>query len=175
MQIVRMKKKPKMTPQQKELSRLRKEHNAAQKSDRSQVLREAKASGYRVTAAGELEHRAVWQRHNGWLPKGWIVHHINEVKTDNRIENLIGMPSELHDSVHRIQRQYQVRFSKEQLTGIVAKWRESAAQIDAELSAHYAAIAKLTADKKTLGESDLLDAINVAESTTYRVNKAGPL
>lgn len=35
-----------------------------------------------------LQHRAVWQEHNGLIPKGKEVDHINGIKHDNRIENL---------------------------------------------------------------------------------------
>lgn len=36
----------------------------------------------------QFEHRRVWEQHNGPIPEGLIIHHINEIKTDNRIENL---------------------------------------------------------------------------------------
>ena len=35
-----------------------------------------------------IEHRAVWIEANGSIPKGMQIHHINNNKTDNRIENL---------------------------------------------------------------------------------------
>ena len=34
------------------------------------------------------EHRYVWTQHNGEIPKGMQIHHINGKKKDNRIENL---------------------------------------------------------------------------------------
>ena len=34
------------------------------------------------------EHRYVWTQHNGEIPKGMQIHHINGKKNDNRIENL---------------------------------------------------------------------------------------
>lgn len=43
-----------------------------------------------------FEHRFVWEKHNGQLPKGWLVHHLNGKRDDNRIENLMGMPRKRH-------------------------------------------------------------------------------
>ena len=34
------------------------------------------------------EHRIVWEKHNGPIPKGMQIDHINRVRDDNRIENL---------------------------------------------------------------------------------------
>lgn len=33
-------------------------------------------------------HRIVWELHNGKIPEGMLIDHINRIKTDNRIENL---------------------------------------------------------------------------------------
>lgn len=43
------------------------------------------------------EHQLVWERaHNKKLPKGWHIHHLNGIKTDNRIINLVALPSFKH-------------------------------------------------------------------------------
>jgi len=43
------------------------------------------------------EHVMVWEKANNMhLPDGWVVHHFNGIKNDNRKENLIGMPSSEH-------------------------------------------------------------------------------
>jgi len=43
------------------------------------------------------EHKLVWERvHNRKLPKGWVIHHLNGVRDDNRPENLEAMPRGSH-------------------------------------------------------------------------------
>jgi len=43
-----------------------------------------------------LEHRLIWEKHHERLPEKWHVHHLNGIKTDNRIENLKAMPYKKH-------------------------------------------------------------------------------
>jgi len=43
-----------------------------------------------------LMHRYVWEKQNGKIPLGWDIHHINGVKSDNRIENLECLPKSEH-------------------------------------------------------------------------------
>ena len=46
------------------------------------------------------EHVLVWESvHNRPLPNGWVIHHLNGVKNDNRPENLIGLPFTKHKFV----------------------------------------------------------------------------
>lgn len=47
-----------------------------------------------------VEHRLVWEQHHGELPDGWIVHHLNGDRIDNRIENLHAMPADEHLALH---------------------------------------------------------------------------
>jgi len=46
------------------------------------------------------EHRLIWEKANGSIPEGWHVHHINGVKTDNRLRNLIALPNGEHIRKH---------------------------------------------------------------------------
>ncbi len=50
------------------------------------------------------EHIVVWETyHNRKLPTGWVVHHLNGIKSDNRPENLVGKPKKSHDAVTRLE------------------------------------------------------------------------
>ncbi len=43
------------------------------------------------------EHILVWEYANGKpLPMGWLVHHLNGIKSDNRPSNLVGLPNKKH-------------------------------------------------------------------------------
>ena len=45
-------------------------------------------------------HRYIYTQHNGPIPKGYIVHHDNEDKTDNTPKNLIAMTRKAHTILH---------------------------------------------------------------------------
>lgn len=43
------------------------------------------------------EHILIWENiHNKKLPKGWVIHHLNGIKDDNRPENLVALPNLKH-------------------------------------------------------------------------------
>jgi hypothetical protein len=54
--------------------------------------------GYYELTTGKrtLMHRYVWEKEVGVIPKGYDIHHINEDKSDNRIENLECLPKAEH-------------------------------------------------------------------------------
>lgn len=48
-----------------------------------------------------FEHRLVWEQNNNACLLPWIdVHHLNEIKTDNRIENLEAITKTKHCPIH---------------------------------------------------------------------------
>ena len=59
-------------------------------------------NGYMACTNGERSfmHRDIWVYHNGPIPDNYDIHHINEDKTDNRIENLNIMPKAEHTRLH---------------------------------------------------------------------------
>lgn len=53
----------------------------------------------------EPEHRYVWRMKYGNIPIGAVIHHINENKKDNKIENLMMFPNaNAHMGFHKLQR-----------------------------------------------------------------------
>jgi len=46
----------------------------------------------------QSQHRYVWEQAHGKLGKGYVIHHINGVRSDNRLENLIALPKSQHNN-----------------------------------------------------------------------------
>ena len=44
------------------------------------------------------QHRVVWEQAYGEIPNGMVVHHINGIRCDNRLENLIALPKAHHNN-----------------------------------------------------------------------------
>nr|DAN84791.1 MAG TPA: homing endonuclease [Caudoviricetes sp.] len=56
--------------------------------------------GHYFQRKGVRLHRVVWEYHNGAIPQGYHVHHIDHNSCNNRIENLMLMPEREHLSNH---------------------------------------------------------------------------
>jgi len=54
------------------------------------------------------KHRLVWIEHNGEIPEGRIIHHINGDKFDNRIENLKMLTRSEHRKLHPLENQKEI-------------------------------------------------------------------
>jgi len=48
-----------------------------------------------------LEHIKVWEKYNGLLPEGFLIHHLNGIKDDNRPENLCALSNSKHTQLER--------------------------------------------------------------------------
>lgn len=46
------------------------------------------------------QHIYLWEKHNKPIPKGYVIHHKNKDKKDNRMENLELMKLEEHTKLH---------------------------------------------------------------------------
>lgn len=49
---------------------------------------------------GKRLHRMVWEFHNGPIPTGYDIHHINGDRADNDIDNLQMLTEQEHESLH---------------------------------------------------------------------------
>src|SRR4051812_2127149 len=61
------------------------------------------AKGHRRIGIGNrqrMEHILVWEQHHGPVPDGFQIHHDNENKLDNRIENLKLLDPLTHKRIH---------------------------------------------------------------------------
>jgi len=64
--------------------------------------------GYRLiyvpTRGWVKEHHYIWEQHNGPVPKGMCIHHIDQNKLNNKIENLRLMTISDHHKLHYAER-----------------------------------------------------------------------
>lgn len=76
---------------------------------------------------GKRLHRAVWEYHNGEIPKGYHIHHIDGNRSNNSIENLTLMKSTEHMSQHMqdAERKEKARDNIKKAIEAAPKWHKS--------------------------------------------------
>jgi len=73
------------------------------KTRRGYILRQAPGHPRANSKNYVYEHILIWEEiHGRPLPKGWSVHHINGIKSDNRPVNLAGLPNMKHCRVFEV-------------------------------------------------------------------------
>lgn len=64
---------------------------------------QAYKNGYKIRKFDNkyyVEHRLIYKLCFGNIPKGWIIHHIDNNKINNKPENLLALPVYLHGIIH---------------------------------------------------------------------------
>ena len=92
-------------------------------------------------------HRMVWEYHNGKIPQGYHVHHVDEDRSNNAIENLRLMPGNEHVSAHANE-QERVDMSRgniERAREAARRWHSSEAGI-----AYHSVLGKENWKKRTV-------------------------
>ena len=83
--------------------------------------------GFYYQHKGKRLHRAVWEYHNGDIPKGYHVHHKDGDRSNNDISNLVLMQSSAHLSEHMSKEERKAK-SREDIKAAIAeapKWHRS--------------------------------------------------
>jgi hypothetical protein len=77
---------------------------------------------------GNYVHRAIlaWEKKNGPLPKGHVVHHKNEKPWDDRPKNLQAMTKSAHQKHHQLGKRYSIQ-AKNNMSKAREEWWKSEA------------------------------------------------
>lgn len=89
---------------------------------RDRCKRIADRNGYAM-GMKELGHRANYRKHHKTIPIGFHIHHIDHVKTNNDINNLIAISPNLHSFVHAHHVKTGVKLTRSQIEGTYSNWK----------------------------------------------------
>ena len=110
------------------------ENGDAAKCDGYSFRRDKKTGYYlssrKIGKARMRLHVYVWSSHNGAVPQGWYVHHVDENKSNNDISNLVLMTKNAHSKLHtqeRAESNYDAIVENLQVNALPAavKWHKS--------------------------------------------------
>jgi len=70
----------------------------------SEIRAKMVEKGYQLESNGTFTHRKNYVDRYGRIPRGWVVHHIDNNHLNNNPVNLIALPNSVHRIVHAIRR-----------------------------------------------------------------------
>lgn len=88
--------------------------------------------GYYFQHKSRRLHRVVWEYHNGPIPKGYHIHHIDGDRSNNQLENLLCEPAAKHESDHgrTSERQAYGKMHIERIRPKASEWHGSKAGLE---------------------------------------------
>jgi hypothetical protein len=88
-----------------------------------------KPPGYYKATRGDYMHRDVWRHHNGTIPDGHSVHHVDHDRANNHIGNLELLSDSAHASMHgRLRAQFDPQGTRDRMASIrpsASEWHRS--------------------------------------------------
>lgn len=84
-------------------------------------------------------HRLVYEGAFGKVPEGWHVHHVNNLKYDNSLDNLIALPRKFHHWLHKesdlyVSLVYRGIMTKDFVSGLFAAYESKRFSLSVRLS-----------------------------------------
>lgn len=106
------------------------------------------AGYYRDSETKQLIHREIYKVSQGLIPKGWIVHHIDCVKTNNELNNLIALPEGFHNLIHSQMKVRGYIMQRGEIIKLLAEYAIEAKSAKRELSKVRSELKKLRKREK---------------------------